>query len=237
VLVEALPHLLNGFTDKSQASALETLRERGVEVRLGVAVDRAGPGRVHFKGDEVLPTSTLIWAAGIEPTPLVDVLGFERGQGGRVVVGPDLRPPRHDDVFVIGDVASAHDRRGRPYPQMASVALQQGHFAGRQVGRLVRGRRTMRFRYISYGYMATIGRNSAVAELAFHIRLRGFLGWVAWLVVHLVRLMGFRNRLSVFFNWAWNYVTYDRGARIITLPEGRASRRVQASDTGTRPRP
>jgi NADH dehydrogenase len=200
-------------------------------------VDRAGPGRVHLKGGEVLSTASLIWAAGIEPAPLAALTGLDRGPGGRIVVRPDLRPPGHDNVFVIGDVAAANDRKGRPYPQMASVALQQGHFAGRQIGRLVRGRRTTRFRYISYGYMATIGRNSAVAELAFHIRLRGFLGWLAWLVVHLVRLMGFRNRLSVFFNWAWNYITYDRGARIIVPPAGRVSHRAPTSDTGTRPRP
>jgi NADH dehydrogenase len=237
VLVEAMDHLLNGFTERSQQSALDTLRERGVEVLLDRAVDRAGPGRVHLKGGEVLSTASLIWAAGIEPAPLAALTGLDRGPGGRIVVRPDLRPPGHDNVFVIGDVAAANDRKGRPYPQMASVALQQGHFAGRQIGRLVRGRRTTRFRYISYGYMATIGRNSAVAELAFHIRLRGFLGWLAWLVVHLVRLMGFRNRLSVFFSWAWNYITYDRGARIIVPPAGRVSHRAPTSDTGTRPRP
>jgi len=237
VLIEAMDHLLTGFTEKSQQSALDTLRERGVEVRLNSAVDRVGPGRVHLKGGDVLPTASLIWAAGIEPAPLAELTGLERGPGGRVVVRPDLRPPGHDHVFVIGDLAAAYDRKGRPYPQMASVALQQGHFAGRQIGRLVRGRRPRRFRYISYGYMATIGRNSAVAELAFHIRLRGFIGWLAWLVVHLVRLMGFRNRLAVFFNWAWNYLTYDRGARIIVSPQDRASRRAPASDTGTRPRP
>jgi NADH:ubiquinone reductase (H+-translocating) len=237
VLIEATDHLLTGFSERSQQSAADTLRERGVEVLLEQAVDRAGPGRVHLKGGEVLPTASLIWAAGIEPAPLAAVTGLERGPGGRLVVGRDLRPPGHDNVFVIGDLAAANDRRGQPYPQMASVALQQGHFVGRQVGRLVRGRRTSKFRYISYGYMATIGRNSAVAELAFHIRLRGFLGWLAWLVVHLVRLMGFRNRLSVFFNWAWNYLTYDRGARIIVFPEVRASHQAPVSDTGTRPQP
>ena len=237
VLVEAMDHLLNGFTEQSQQSALDTLRDRGVEVFLERAVDRAGPGRVHLKGGEVLPTASLIWAAGIQPAPLAALTGLERGPGGRIAVGRDLRPPAHDDVFFIGEMAAANDRRGHPYPQMASVAVQLGHFAGRQVGRLLRGRRTARFRYISYGYMATIGRNSAVAELAFHIRLRGFPGWVAWLTVHLVRLAGFRNRLSVFLNWAWNYVTYDRGARIITIREDPASRRAPASDTGTRPRP
>jgi len=120
---------------------------------------------------------------------------------------------------------------------MASVALQQGHFVGRQVGRLVSGRRPWKFRYLDYGEMATIGRNAAVAELAFHIRLRGVLGWWAWLLVHLVRLMGFRNRLAVFFNWAWSYATYDRQARIIVHPEDRASHRAPASDSGTPPRP
>ena len=149
----------------------------------------------------------------------------------------DLRPPGHDNVFVIGDLAGAVNHKGQPYLQMASVALQQGHFVGRQVGRLVSGRRPWKFRYLDYGEMATIGRNAAVAELAFHIRLRGVLGWWAWLLVHLVRLMGFRNRLAVFFNWAWSYATYDRQARIIVHPEDRASRPAPASDTGTRPRP
>src|SRR3954468_6991801 len=221
VLVEATHSLLNGFTAKSQQSALDTLRERGVEVRLGQAVDRAGPGRVHFKDGDVLATNTLIWAAGIEPVPLAGVTGLEQGKGGRIVVRRDLRPPGHDNVFVIGDLAGAVNHKGDPYLQMASVALQQGHFAGRQIGRLVRGRRPRKFRYIDYGVMATIGRNSAVAELAFHVRLQGILGWWAWLLVHLVRLMGFRNRLAVFFNWAWSYLTYDRQARIIVHPEDR----------------
>src|SRR4051794_1133528 len=176
VLIEATERLLNGFTEKSQQSALDTLRDRGVEVRLGQAVDRAGPGRVHFKNGEVLATNTLVWAAGIQPAPLAEMTGLERGQGGRIVVRRDLRPPGHDHVFVIGDLAGAVDHKGRPYLQMASVALQQGHFAGRQIGRLAHGRRPRKFRYIDYGEMATIGRDAAVAELAFHIRLRGVLG-------------------------------------------------------------
>ena len=237
VLVEATEHLLNGSTAKSQRSALETLRGRGVEVRLGQAVDRVGPGRVHFKDGDVLATNSLVWAAGIQPAPLAAAIGLEMGPGGRIVVRRDLRPPGHDNVFVIGDLAAATDHKGRPYLQMAAVALQQGHFVGRQVGRLIRGRRPRKFRYLNYGEMATIGRNSAVAELAFHIHLRGLLGWWAWLLVHLVRLMGFRNRLAVFFNWTWSYLTYDRGARIIVHPEDRASHREPASDSGTRPRP
>jgi NADH dehydrogenase len=237
VLVEATDHLLTGFTPKSQQSALDTLRSRGVEVRLNQAVDRVGPGRVHFKDGEVLATNSLVWAAGIEPAPLAEATGLERGKGGRIVVRRDLRPPGHDNVFVIGDLAGAVNHKGEPYLQMASVALQQGHFAGRQIGRLVRGRRPWKFRYLNYGEMATIGRNSAVAELVFHIHLRGVLGWWAWLLVHLVRLAGFRNRLSVFFNWAWSYVTYDRGARIIVHPEDQASHPAPASDSGTRPRP
>ncbi|MCU1450914.1 MAG: dehydrogenase (ubiquinone) [Acidimicrobiales bacterium] len=237
VLVEAMDHLLNGFTPASQQSALDTLRERGVEVLLNSAVDRAGPDRVHLSGDRVVLTRTLVWAAGIEPSPLAAATGLERGHGGRIVVDTDLRPPGHPDVFVVGDLSLAHNRKGRPYLQMASVALQQGHFAGRMIGRLVRGRRTRRFRYINYGQMATIGRNSAVAELAFGIRLRGAPGWFAWLAVHLVRLVGFRNRVSVLLSWAWNYLTYDRGARIIVMPAGPASRPAPASGTGTRPRP
>ena len=208
-----------------------------MEVRLGQAVDRAGPGRVHFKDGEVLATNTLVWAAGIQPAPLAEATGLERGPGGRIVVRRDLRPPGHDNVFVIGDLAHAVNHKGEPYLQMAAVALQQGHFAGRQIGRLVRGRRPWKFRYIDYGEMATIGRNAAVAELAFHIRLRGIPGWWAWLLVHLVRLMGFRNRLSVLFNWAWSYLRYDRQARLIVQPEAQESHRAPVSDTGTRPRP
>jgi NADH:quinone reductase (non-electrogenic) len=232
-----LDHVLNGFAPESQASAIDTLQERGVEVRVGQAVDRAGPGRVHLSNGDVISTATLVWAAGIEPTPLVAEAGLERGQGGRVVVEGDLRLADHPDVFVIGDLSLAHDRHRQPYPQMASVALQQGHHAGRQIGRLVAGRRTRSFRYIAYGSMATIGRNAAVAELAFGIKLRGRPGWWAWLATHLVRLMGFRNRISVFVNWAWSYLTYDRGARLIVTPGSRASRQVPASDTDTRPRP
>ncbi|MBV8981689.1 MAG: NAD(P)/FAD-dependent oxidoreductase [Acidimicrobiia bacterium] len=237
VLVEATEHLLNGFSDKSQQSALETLEARGVELCLGQSVDRAGPGRVHFKNGEVLATNTLIWAAGIQPAPLADAIGLERGPGGRIVVRRDLRPPAYDNVFVVGDLAGAVDHKGKPYLQMASVALQQGHFVGRQIGRVARGRRPWKFRYLDYGEMATIGRNAAVAELAFGIKLRGALGWWAWLLVHLVRLAGFRNRLSVLFNWAWSYVRYDRQARLIVHPEDRESRPAPASDIGTRHQP
>ena len=145
----------------------------------------------------------------------------------------DLRPPGFDNVFVVGDLAAAVNRKGEPYLQMASVALQQGHFVGRQIGRLVRGRRPWKFRYLDYGEMATIGRNAAVAQLAFHIRLRGVLGWWAWLLVHLVRLMGFRNRLAVFFNWTWSYLRYDRQARLIVHPEAQGSRPARVSDIGT----
>ena len=174
-----------------------------------------------------------MWAAGIQPAPLTVATGLPLGAGGRVEVGGDLRLAEHPEVFVIGDIAAARNRHGELYLQMASVALQQGHHVGRQIGRLVAGRGSRPFHYIDYGTMATIGRNAAVAELAFHIRLRGAPGWYAWLLVHLVRLMGFRNRLSVFFNWAWNYFTYDRSARLILDLGKPASRRGPGSGTGT----
>jgi NADH dehydrogenase len=237
VLVELTDHLLGGFTPKSQRSALETLRARGVEVLLGHGVDKAEAGRVHLSDGDVIATSTLVWAAGIQPAPLTAATGLPLGPGGRIAVEPDLRLRERPEVFVIGDVAGARNRRGELYLQMASVALQQGHHVGRQIGRLVAGRDTRPFRYIEYGTMATIGRNAAVAELAFHIRLRGAPGWYAWLLVHLVRLMGFRNRLSVFFNWAWNYFTYDRSARLIIEVGKPASRRGRESGTGSHPPP
>jgi NADH dehydrogenase len=131
------------------------------------------------------------------------------------LVDVDLRVPAHPEVFVIGDLAAAHDRSGRPYPQLAPVAVQGGRHVARQIGRLLEGRGTERFRYRDRGTMATIGRNAAVAELPLGLRFRGRVAWLMWLGLHLVMLIGFRNRASVLLNWSWNYLTYDRGARLI----------------------
>jgi NADH dehydrogenase len=168
----------------------------------------------------------LVWAAGVRAHPLLARLGLPVGPTGRVRVGPDLRVEGYDDVFVIGDGADARDRRGRPYPQLAPVAMQQGRHVARTIAReSTRGRRRRRrFRYLNKGTMATIGRNRAVAQLPFGLRFRGFTAWLMWLGLHLVYLIGFRNRIAVLLNWAWNYATYDRGARVIVDAVTRAPR-------------
>ena len=218
VLVEALDRLIGAMHPSLGEHARRTLEARGVEVLLGRAVEEVDDEAVRLDGGTVIPTRTLVWAAGVRPHPLVAALGLPVDSRGRVRVGPDLRVEGRSEVFVIGDAAGARDRRGRVYPQLAPVAMQQGRHVAREIVRSLDGRRPRRFRYFDKGTMATIGRNSAVAELPLGLRFRGFLAWLMWLGLHLVYLIGFRNRTTVLLNWAWNYFTYDRGARLIVDP-------------------
>ena len=187
----------------------------GVEVVLDAAVEKVEPDVVHLADGRRIPAHTLVWAAGVRAEGLGAQLGLEVGRGGRVVVGPDLAVPGHPGVYAIGDVAAALDRQGEVLPQLAPVAIQAGHHVARQIIAGLEGRSTKPFRYRDKGTMATIGRNHGIAQLPGHIRLSGFPGWLAWLGLHLVLLIGFRNRANVLVNWAWNYLTYDRGARLI----------------------
>lgn len=220
VLVEMQDHLLDPFSSPSRRHALDTLRARGVEVRLGVQVASVSADRVTFADGEVLVCQTLVWAAGVQANPLVAALGVAQERDGRVTVEPDLRIPGHPGGWAIGDIAAARDRSGQVLPQLAPVAMQAGRHVARQIGRVLEGRPTEAFRYRDKGTMATIGRRAAVAELPGRIRLRGGPAWLAWLGLHLVFLVGKRNRLSVLLNWAWNYLTWDRGPRLILRPGG-----------------
>ena len=216
VLVEAADRLLATFHPKSSANARRQLERRGVEVRLGASVESVGADRITLRGGEDIATRTVVWAAGVRPVPLAEGLGLPRDPGGRVVVGEDLSVAGQPEVFVIGDLAGARAPGAeRPYPQLAPVAMQQGRHAARQIGARLRGRPGSAFRYRDKGTMATIGRNAAVAELPGGIRFRGYPAWVAWLGLHLVFLIGFRNRLSVLLDWSWNYLTHQRGVRLI----------------------
>lgn len=221
VLVEMQDHLLGPFTAPSRRHALDTLRSRGVEVRLGAKVASVSATEVAFADGEVLPCQTLIWAAGVAANPLASVIGVAQDRGGRVVVDPDLRVPGHASAWAIGDIAAARDPSGQILPQLAPVAMQSGRHVARQIGRLLDGKATAPFRYRDKGTMATVGRRAAVAELPGGIRLRGGLAWLAWLGLHLVFLVGKRNRASVLLNWAWNYLTWDRGPRLILRPDRR----------------
>ena len=224
VLVEMQDHLLHPFAAPSRRHALETLRARGVDVRLGAQVASVDAGAVTFADGEVLPCQTLVWAAGVQANPLAAALDLPQGRAGRVTVGPDLQVPGRAGAWAVGDVAAATDRRGEVLPQLAPVAMQSGRHVARQIRRRLEGRPTTAFRYLDKGTMATIGRRAAVAELPGRIRLKGGLAWLAWLGLHLVTLVGPRNRASVLLNWAWNYLTWDRGPRLITSEDGTVRR-------------
>ncbi len=220
LLVEMGARLLPGFSEQSAARAASTLTARGVEIRCGVGVTAVEPTRVHLSDGSVVAAHTLVWAAGVRANPLAAALGAELDRRGRVVVDDDLSVPGHPEVFAIGDIAAARDPDGALLPQVAQPALQAGRHVARQIhGRVIAAAggasEPEPFRYVDKGSMATIGRNEAVAEFPNGRRLAGFVGWLAWLGLHLVYLMGFRNRANVFVNWAWNYLTYDHGSRIL----------------------
>lgn len=222
VLVEAGDALLPAFGGPSRADARSTLESRGVEVRLGHSVRQVSTTRVLLRtplGDEELPAHTLIWAAGVRANPLAGALGVETGRGGRIVVGPGLRIPGRPEAFAIGDLAAIADGDGGHLPGVAQVAIQSGRHVAAEIRRQVTGEPPRPFRYTDKGSMATIGRRAAVAEIPLPggriLRLHGTPGWTAWLGLHLVYLVGFRNRASVLLNWGWNYLTWDRGPRLI----------------------
>ncbi len=215
VLVEQADDLLGPFHPRSRRHARETLEERGVEVRTGTAVARVEADRVVFGDGTELACQTLVWAAGVRANPVAEALGLPTGRGGRITVDPNLGVSGHPGVWAIGDVAAAPGPDGSPLAQLAPVAIQSGRLVGRQIRAVLAGETTRPFRYRDKGTMATIGRRRAVAELPLGIRLRGTPAWLAWLGLHLVFLAGFRNRISVFVNWAWNYLTWDRGPRLI----------------------
>src|SRR6478672_6724624 len=222
VLVEMRDELLAPFSPTSRRHARDALEARGVDVRVDTAVERIAATRVRFHGGEEIAAHTLVWAAGVKANPLAAVLDVPLAPSGRIRVGPDLQIDGRPG-FAIGDIAAipVHGSGGdKPdvLPQLAPVAMQSGRHAARQIVRVMHGKPTKSFRYVDKGTMATIGRRSAVAELPLGIKLRGTPAWMAWLGLHLVTLVGFRNRLSVFLNWAWNYVTWDRGPRLIIQP-------------------
>lgn len=214
-LIEMLPQLLPAYDERQGAYARRVLEGRGVQVMTDTTVEKVTSDAVVLESGETIPTKTLIWAAGVQAHPLAGKLDVEQTKGGRVRVERDLSVPGHPELFVIGDMAAAEDEDGEPYPQLAPVAIQQGKHASEQILRRAAGTSSTPFEYLDRGKMATIGRNAAVAELPGGLRLEGFIAWVAWVFIHIAKLVGFRNRANVFINWAYNYFTYDRNARLI----------------------
>ena len=193
---------------------------------LGTGVAEITAEGVELADGRRVAAATVVWAAGVRAHPLAAALGTDVDRRGRVVVAGDLSVPGHPDVFAIGDIAGAPLGGGADgvCPQVAQPAIQGGRHVAAQIANRLRGRPTEPFEYHDKGSMATIGRNAAVAEFPGGGRLGGFAGWVAWLGLHLIELVGMRNRLNVLVNWAWNYVTYDRGARLLASGEDAARR-------------
>ena len=214
ILVEAGQRLLKTFDPSLSVLALQSLQQLGVEVRLGAVVTGCSCAAV-FLGDERIETRTIMWAAGVKASPAGAWLGVDTDRVGRVRVGADLSVPGHPNIFVIGDTALAMGVDGEPLPGVAPVAKQQGKYVADVLRARMKARPTESFRYRNNGSMATIGRKSAVAELG-GIKLSGFSAWLLWCLVHVYFLIGFRNRFSVALNWSWNYITFQRGSRLIT---------------------
>ena len=214
ILIEAGPTLLSAFPAPLRASALADLTRIGVEIRTNSPVTHVSAGRVTIGADHI-DAETVLWAAGVAASPLGRTIGVPVDGAGRVRIEPDLTVPGHANVFVIGDLALLPDERGKPLPGVAQVAIQMGQHAARNIQRSIEGQPLRAFRYKDLGNMATIGRNSAIADFGT-FTLTGYIAWLAWLFVHLMNLIGFRNRVVVLVQWAWAYFSYQRAIRLIT---------------------
>jgi NADH dehydrogenase len=219
VLLEMGERILPAMDPRLSARAADQLRELGVVVRPGTRVTAIDARGVHL-GDELLPSSSILWTAGVRPSPLAARAGVPLDRGGRIVVGPDCSIPGHPEAFAIGDVAAfvppgKDGAAGVPLPGVSPVAMQQGRHVARAITRTMRDEPRDPFHYVDKGTMATIGRSRAVAQIG-RLRLWGLSAWLMWLFVHLWYLIGFRNRLAVFVDWCWSYLTFRHGARLIT---------------------
>ncbi len=214
MLIEMGQEVLAAFQENLRVYAKKELEERGVELRLGEAVAEVGPTSVKLKSGEEIKAHTLVWAAGVQANPLARMLGMPQGRGGRVKLNPDLSVPDHPEIFVVGDMGEVASK-GKVLPQLGSVAMQSGEHVGKQIARLILGNETQAFKYWDKGFMATIGRGSAVVEFPNKRTLHGPLAYFAWLGVHLALLSGMRNRIETLWNWGWSALTHDRAARII----------------------
>ncbi len=214
ILVEGEPLVLASFPADLRVSAMKQLKELGVEVRTGVHATNLSDNGLQV-GDEFIPCRVKIWAAGNTASPLGKSLGVAVDKVGRVLVNDDLSVPEFPEIQVIGDLANFSHQGGKPLPGVSPVAMQQGRHAARNILAVLAGRKPQRFWYWDKGSMATIGRNKAVADLNL-VHFSGFPAWLVWLFVHVLFLVGFRNRFVVLFQWAWAYLSFDKGARLIT---------------------
>jgi NADH dehydrogenase len=232
LLVEATDRLLLPYPNSLQKAALRQLESLGVEVVLGNPVRETAPDHITLQDGRVIPTYTLIWAAGVRASALGELFGLRLQRAGRVPVKPTMEVESLNGVYVIGDMAYLEDGDGKPYPMLIPVAKQQGIIAAKNILRKMAGRSQHEFRYHDRGIMATIGRSRAVAWIYNRVKLTGYVAWLAWLGLHLITLLGFRNRINVFVNWVWNYFTYDHASRLIIESPARPAAVPAAADEG-----
>jgi NADH dehydrogenase len=236
ILLEGGPRVLPNYPEDLSRSAEEQLRGLGVEVHTSAMVTSVEPAAVCI-GQTRVPAVVTLWAAGVAASPLGKKLGGPVDRAGRVLVNPDLSIPGHPEVFVIGDLASLKDENGKMLPGVAPVAMQEGAWTARNIDRDLRGEPRRKFHYVDKGSLATIGRAAGVAQFG-KIHISGLVAWLAWLFIHIFFLIGFRNRIIVLIQWAWSYLTYERGARLITgdisLPSWNGLRDEQAKSAEKR---
>jgi NADH dehydrogenase len=224
LLVEAGPRILPTFPEKLSVYAERSLQRMGVEVRTSAMVTECRPDGVSL-GNERIAAETIVWAAGVVASPAAQWIGAEHDRAGRIKVGPDLSVPGHPEIFAVGDIAVLADPNARPIPGMAPAAKQMGRYVGKLIAARVANRPMMKpFVYWHAGDLTTIGRKSAVVRL-HRLRLTGFIGWLFWSVAHIYFLIGTRNRFVVAINWLWSFLTFQRGARLISQPSSAETRR------------
>ncbi len=215
ILIERMPHLLSSYPEKLRQSALKQLRSLGVEVILGKAVTEISKKHIRLEDGSEISTNTVIWSAGVQSSSLSDKLGIKLTRGNRIPIKDTLEIENHQEIYAIGDIAYLENTEGEAYQMLIPVAKQQGILAAKNILRHIKGENRKQFKFHDRGIMTTIGRSRAVAWIFNSIQISGYLAWVAWLFLHLLTLMGFRNQLSVLVNWIWNYFTFDRSVRII----------------------
>jgi NADH dehydrogenase len=241
ILIEALPRILSQFPEDLSKKAESQLRKLGVQVRTSCAVKSISQGKITLANDEAILAENILWGAGVMARPLTKQLGVDLDKAGRVMVNPDLSLPGHPEVFAIGDIASVRQQTGKPVPGVAPAAMQMARHAARLIRDEIEccssGGERRTFVYQDKGSLATIGRSAGIAQFG-RIKLSGFIAWAGWLAVHLVFLIGFRNKLSVLVSWTYSYLTYRLGARIITgWPMPAACERPAPSSQRNKPLP
>lgn len=215
VLLEATAHLLGSYPSELRQATSKLLKKKNVDIRLNSKLESYNGQLVKLADGTRIETQTVIWTAGVKATEIVDELNVDKASGGRIRIEPTLQLPGHPETFVIGDASFLLDEKGLPLPMISTVAIQQGVFTAKSIRNLMNAKPLNHFHYKDPGLLATIGRNAAVARI-FGISFSGYIAWVIWVFLHIYRIIGFRNRIIVMFNWAWDYVFYDNQVRLIT---------------------